>query len=38
MQRYLEVHHSGTSCLTTPKGSEFVKKFKRMQEQPAVQT
>jgi predicted transcriptional regulator len=36
--KLLEVHHSATSYLTTPKGSEFVKKLKELQETAAFQT
>ena len=36
--KLLEVHHSATSYLTTPKGFEFVKKLKELQEIAPFQT
>jgi predicted transcriptional regulator len=36
--KLLEVHHSATSYLTTPKGSVFVKKLKELQEIATFQT
>jgi predicted transcriptional regulator len=36
--KLMEIHHSETSYLTTPKGSEFVEKFKQLQKHAAFQT